>query len=51
VLLTTRRDTAGSTFTLREVALLAQCPAQAVGARWMRLMLQIQQERRQRLGL
>ena len=46
MLLTTRRDTAGSTFTLREVALLAQCPAQAVGARWMRLMLQIQQERR-----
>ena len=44
VLLTTRRDTAGSTFTLREVALLAQCPAQAVGARWMRLMLQIQQD-------
>ena len=49
VLLTTRRDTAGSTFTLREVSLLAQCPAQAIGARWMRLMLQIQQERRQQL--
>ena len=44
VLLTTRRDTAGSTFMLREVALLAQCPAQAVGKRWMRLMLQLQRE-------
>ena len=50
MLLTTRRDTAGSTFTLREVSLLAQCPAQAVGKRWMRLMLQIQRERRQQLG-